>query len=317
MRLSIILTVYNKECYLEKAFSALLNQARTSSDEYEIIAVNDGSTDHSAAILEDYSQSDNRVRILSQQNQGLSMARNNGVDLARGDYIWFVDSDDVVNTESVRLICDATKDNPDVISFFAQTEGIDHIRNAVNPDAKSGKDILLGGHWEQCGVFWVVRRGFLREYNLRFLPGVYHEDAEYTPRLLYYARTVKVIPVVLYTVIRAPGSITQVPRPKRAFDYLIISELLSRFVTDNGENNKPIGRSIDSYTAQYINNAFDIISRNTINDQILMNKEFYEKRKVLLRVLRDAPKWKYKIESVLFELFPKQYTRVYNVLKRF
>ena len=96
MKLTIIITVYNKEHYLKRALNALLGQEGTVDGDYEILAVNDGSTDNSWAILKDYSIRDSRVHILNQNNQGLSMARNNGLDAAFGEYVWFVDADDVI-----------------------------------------------------------------------------------------------------------------------------------------------------------------------------------------------------------------------------
>lgn len=317
MKLTIILTVYNKEQYLRRAMHALLNQINADTDVYEVLAVNDGSTDGSAAILEEYANRDTRVRILTQHNQGLSMARNNGVEAASGQYVWFVDADDAISLNAVNLICNAIKSNPDVIPIYAQTEGIDKVRNAVKPDAKTGKDIIVNGNWAVCGVFNVFKKEFLKENNLRFIPGIYHEDAEFTPRVLYTAKTVKVVPEILYTVYRDPNSITQVPRPKRAFDYLIVTESLSEFVVDNNEEGTTLGRSIDDCTAQFINNAFGIIRRNDKISQQQFEKDFYKKRKKLLRVLKSASKLKYKIEAFWIGLFPKHCISVYKIMRRF
>ena len=315
MKLSIVLTVYNKGPFLHKAFASLLNQRGTGLEDYEVLAVNDGSTDNSAAILEEYARRDRRVRILTQKNQGLSMARNNGTEAALGQYVWFVDADDTISFNAVHIICEAIEKNPDVIPIYAQTDGIVYTRNAVNKTASNGKEVLVGGHWEQCGVFWILRRDFLIEKNLRFMPGVYHEDAEFTPRMLYVAKSVIVIPEILYTVFRVPDSITQVPRAKRAFDLLIISDSLSLFVIKNQECGTLIGRSIDKFTAQYINEAFDVITKNSLMDQKQLDISFYEKRKVLLRVLFSAPKIKYKIEAVLFSLLPRHYVWAYKRMK--
>ena len=275
MILTIVLTVYNKESFLQRALDALLNQEGTNEGDYEVLAVNDGSTDGSAAILEEYARLDSRVRILTQQNQGLSMARNNGIEVALGDYVWFVDADDVIASNSVHLICGAIRSKPDVIPIYAKTEGIDRVRNRIDVRAETGKDILRGWKCEQCGVFWILRKDFLVDNNLRFFKGIYHEDAEFTPRMLYLAKTVKVIPEVLYFVYRDPDSITQVPRPKRAFDYLIVSERLSNFVVENGETGTIIGKVIDGNTAQNINNALAIITKNSKEERKKFNREFY------------------------------------------
>lgn len=316
MKLTIILTVYNKDSFLDKSFSALLNQRGAEPSDYEILAVNDGSNDCSAAILEEYAGRDGRVRVLTQQNQGLSMARNNGVVAAKGEYVWFVDADDIISTNAVKLICQAIDSNPDVIPIYAKTDGKDSVRNAVDVNSKTGKDVLKNGHWEQCGVFWILQRKFLLENNLRFMPGVYHEDAEFTPRMLYAAETVKIIPEVLYTVFVDANGITQVPRAKRAFDYLIVAESISKFVLDNGEKGTKIGRSIDYYTAQYINNALCIIVQNNKEEQRAFEEKFYEKRSLLLRPLRAVSNLKYRIEEVMFKVFPKHYICIYKLMKR-
>ena len=198
--LTIILTVYNKEPYLRRALDSLLNQQDVNDDDYEIFAVNDGSTDGSVAILEEYEQRDSRVRILTQQNQGLSMARNNGMETANGEYVWFVDADDIISEKSVSLIEKAMLSHPDVIPIYAVTDGIEKIRNRITPSLTTGKDVLIDAKWEHCCVFWIFRKQFLLENNLRFVPGIYHEDAEFTPRMLYLANKVIVIPEVLYTV---------------------------------------------------------------------------------------------------------------------
>lgn len=317
MKLTIVLTIYNKEPYLHKAFAALLNQEGATQGDYEVLAVNDGSTDDSPAIIDEYAQQDSRVRVLTQKNLGLSMARNNGADAAKGEYIWFVDADDIYSPKAVNLICKAIESKPDVIPIYAETDGIDNVRNAIPLSVSTGKDVILCGHWQQCGVFWVFRKDFLRENNLSFMPGIYHEDAEFTPRMLYAAKTVKVVPEVLYTVCRDSNGITQVPRPKRAFDYLTVSESLSRFVVENHEEGTAIGRAIDSNIAQDINNALYIICKNKKDEQSKLNLFFYEKRGALIRPLRSALQMKYRIEAILFTLLPGHYVGIYKTLKRF
>ena len=315
MKLSIILTVYNKEPFLRRALDALLNQEDVVDGDYEVLAINDGSTDGSAALLEEYRCRDYRLRVMAQQNQGLSIARNNGLEAAFGEYVWFVDADDMIAPNAVRLICDAMELQPDVIPIYAQTEGIDRVRNAIRHDAHTGKDVISYGGWEQCGVFYIDKKAFLKVNELSFIPGIYHEDAEFTPRMLYKAKSVKVLPNILYTVFRDPDSITQVPRAKRAFDYLIVVDSLSKFVVDNDEVNTLIGQRIDNYSAQDINNALSIISKNDKREQRQFNKVFYNNRHILIRVLKNSIQRKYRVESFLFRLLPKHYVGVYKIMK--
>ena len=314
MKLSIILTVYNKETFLRRALDALLNQEGTNEDDYEVFAVNDGSTDGSAAILEEYAQSDNRVRILTQQNQGLSMARNNGVEPARGEYIWFVDADDTFSPHSVRLICDAMDNHPDVIPIYAQTDGSDKIRNCINTDLRTGKDVLAKGSWEHCGVFWIVRKDFLLKNNLWFMPGIYHEDAELTPRMLYFAESVHVVPEVLYTVYRDPNSITQVPRPQRAFDCLTVADRLIKFFEQQSNVSAALKSMMDYRIAMIINDALFVISKNPIEERRRFDDTF-KSMPALLEPLKNAPVRKYRIEEAIFRCFPGHYSIIYRLMK--
>lgn len=316
MRLSIIVTVYNKEQFIDKCLKSCINQVLVEPDLYEVLVINDGSTDNSKAIIEKNLTNKN-IRLVSQENRGLSVARNNGVQEAKGDYVWFVDADDSIAPEAVSLICEASIENPDIIPIYAKTQNENHVRNAVDVESKTGKEILLGGRWEQCGVFTVFKRSFLLDNDLRFMPNIYHEDAEFTPRMLYSAKSVKVVPSVLYTVYRDPESITQVPRAKRAFDYLTVAESLSKYVINVNEERSKVGRVIDNSASLCINNAFHIICQNNKEEQVLLNKSFFEKRTSLIRVLKYASLFKYKVEALLFSFVPHHYVGIYKILSFF
>lgn len=316
MKLTIILTVYNKEPFLRKALDSLLNQQGNQDGEYEILAVNDGSTDGSFAILEDYSRHNRRVRVITQENQGLSVARNIGVEGAQGDYVWFVDADDTISNRSVKLICDATVSRPDVIPIYAITDGIDRVRNTITPTLHSGREILADGYWQHCGVFWVFRKEFLLKNNLCFFPGIYHEDAEFTPRMLYMAKTAVVLPEVLYIVYRNPNSITQIPHPKRAFDCLIVAERLLSFFDQQRDMTTTIRRVMDNRIAMIINDALFVISRNPKEEQRRFDEKLLSMPD-LMRPLKDSNIRKYRIEGFLFCLFPGHYTTMYKLMKLF
>lgn len=314
MILSIVLTVYNKAPFLRRALDSLISQDCSITDQYEIIVVNDGSSDNSGTIIKEYDERYDCLRVITQDNQGLSRARNNGVLEAKGDYVWFVDADDSISAFSVRLICEATTNKPDIIPIYAITEGKTEIRNHVPPEAKNGRDLLISKKWQPCGVFNIFRRSFLLDNGLCFLPGIYHEDCEFTPRALFLAKSVKVIPEVLYTVIHEPNSITQIPRYKRAYDYLIVAESLSLFAKEYVSDDILMLRVFNDFTAIMINNAFDIIVKNDYSKQKDFNV-FFSKKRLLRLQLFNSTKYKYRIEALLFSLFPKRCVDVYKYLK--
>ena len=275
MKLSIILTVYNKEKYLRRAMETILNQDDIANGEYEVLAVNDGSTDKSASILDDFSERDPRLRILTQNNQGLSLARNNGVKAALGEYVWFVDADDTISPKAVSLICGAINDHPDIIPIYAKTEGLDKIRNEIPKEAKSGRDILLSYKWEACGVFNVFKKSFLLNNNLSFYPGIYHEDVEFTPRVLYLAKTAVVIPEVLYTVYKTEGSISDIPKVKRAYDCLFVAESNNRIIEENEERGSELGRVLCARVSNTITNSLNIMRRIDKKEWEKFNNELW------------------------------------------
>lgn len=311
MKLSIILTVYNKEPYLRRALDALVLQKGDNVNEYEILAVDDGSTDGSAIILEEYK---NNIRVLSQNNQGLSMARNNGVDNASGDYVWFVDSDDIISENAVSSICKAMEKKPDVIPIYARTEGVNKVRNCISTTNKSGYDILVERKWEDCGVFYVLRRSFLIEKGLRFVPGMFHEDADFTPRMLYAAQSVVVVPNVLYTVVRTPGSITNVPNPKRAYDLLTVAFGNYNLAKQDLLWKTKVGHSLCHHGAASITNALHVITQQSENEKKLFNEAFYN-NKYLIKLFLNSQTPRYVIMGIILYIFPKNCVNIYSLLK--
>ena len=126
MFFSIIIPVYNVEAYLQDCLESVLRQ---SFPDWEAICVNDGSTDVSLAILEEYAAKDSRFRIFSQVNGGLSSARNAGLKVAKGNYVLFLDSDDWLEKNALEVLAGRV-DGEDMLCFsgrrFFETEGIYH-----------------------------------------------------------------------------------------------------------------------------------------------------------------------------------------------
>lgn len=113
--ISIIVPVYNVGKYLKECLCSLVNQD-LSKDEYEIICINDGSTDGSGAILESFSSKYDNIYVFHQKNCGVSASRNKGIELSRGEYVWFVDSDDLIARNCLLTVSEILKkSNPDLL----------------------------------------------------------------------------------------------------------------------------------------------------------------------------------------------------------
>lgn len=246
MLISIIIPVYNVDRYLSQCLDSVLNQ-RYDGD-YEVICVDDGSTDGSPAILEEYADKDYRIKIIRQENRGLGGARNTGLRTASGQYVWFVDSDDSIEQGALAMLAKSI-DEEDIVCF----NGRRYFEDGTVEIADNGiEDGNLTG-WEYygryallprkfhfvCVVLRIYRREFLLANGLFFEEGIYHEDNLFTPIVCYYTASVKVIPEILYVYRIRRGSITQSVTDKHVFDTIKVANNLAEFFipkTDIGKS---------------------------------------------------------------------------------
>ena len=162
MKLSIVIPVYNTEKYLEKCLASCVNQEVEKAD-YEIVVVDDGTKDNAMAIALRYQENYPNIKIFSQENAGLSAARNMGLSHCSGDYVWFVDSDDYIEEGSLSLIFNKIEENPDVICIQAKRSDEETPRNRFSDNVKNGYDVLLHSFddWDRCVPYYIFNRQFL------------------------------------------------------------------------------------------------------------------------------------------------------------
>lgn len=213
VRISIIVPVYGVEKYLSACIESVLNQTFT---DFELILVDDGSDDDCGEICDNYSERDNRIVVIHKENGGLSSARNAGIEIAKGEYISFVDGDDTVNKDYLGVLyylCKSNKCQIGVCNFLLtskesinldhQLEGITEIlsgKEAVERSC-SGKDSLL------LTVAW--NKLYLKELfrDIKYPTGKIHEDDYTTWKLLWSAEKVVISNLYLYYYLQRPDSI--------------------------------------------------------------------------------------------------------------
>lgn len=269
-RFSVIIPVYNVESYLRECLDSVLCQ---TFQDWEAICVNDGSSDNSLAILDEYAAKDSRFKVVSQTNGGLSAARNTGMDNASGEYIVFLDSDDWIEYNTLEILetylrpptsylqpldvlcfsgrryIEATRsfNPPDILADTAYTTGIDYY----NGNALMHRDFAF-----VCVVLRAYRRMFLVDNGLRFKDGIYHEDNLFTPLACYYAGRVWQIPNILYNYRVRANSITDSNQSKRRKDMMgTANELASFFVTKTGFDKTIVYRAITHHYQVVLLNA--------------------------------------------------------------
>lgn len=206
IKVSFIVPVYNVEMYLHDCLLSLVSQTYSN---IEIILINDGSTDNSLKILEEFSKKDNRIIIINQENAGLSTARNVGLECAHGDYLFFVDSDDYVSLDAAEKIAKAIQMNGklDILNFslqyiFPNNVFKDDMLFIPNNRVLKGKVFLMECISKGCFRASVCRKVFRRKYllekKIKFQPGMLYEDLLFSITSHIYANAVSSISDILY-----------------------------------------------------------------------------------------------------------------------
>lgn len=225
IKLSIIVPIYGVEQYLRKCVDSLLNQDISN---YEIILVDDGGTDGCPAICDDYVRRlengdwklDNvHIRVVHRENGGLSIARNSGIEVAQGEYVMFVDSDDYIEPNVLKgLLSQIERDNLDVLRYRLQYVNPQYeVYNPYKSNPFKGNDysevpadgvsFLNSRMNTQCYAWqFVIKRELLD--GCIFTPGIYFEDTDWTPRMLCKANRVASSKTVVYNYLMREGSIT-------------------------------------------------------------------------------------------------------------
>ena len=206
VKISIIVPVYNCEKYIEKCIKSLINQ---TLKDIEIIFVNDGSTDNSKSILESFT--DPRIKILEKKNSGQSSARNIGLDIAQGEYIGFVDSDDWVDEDYFeRLYNTAKKYDADIAmaDFIRKGPKKHTIRLNIAEEKvyeKIENKIKIANALKE-GCIWnkIYKKEILN--GIRFTEGMFFEDGPFTIKALYAANKLVTVPKTYYYYFQNPSS---------------------------------------------------------------------------------------------------------------
>lgn len=220
MKLSIIVPVYNVETYLEKCVYSLLDQDLPQED-YEIILVDDGSTDGSSTLCDAVATDHGTIRVIHQQNRGLSGARNAGIPDAVGDYVMFVDSDDYICPNVLGTLVGLMEEKDlDILRFNYQNVNekgeVFEPNKYVKPFVDYSSTVCDGETFlnERLGFAcyawqFLVKASILRKDGNGFKDGIYFEDVEWTPRILLQARRVASTDTVVYNYLFRTGSIAR------------------------------------------------------------------------------------------------------------
>ena len=196
MKLSVVIAVYNTELYLEKCIQSVLKSPLSEND-YEIIVINDGSTDKSQLIVENIMRENANIKLINKKNGGQSTARNVGFQLAKGDYIFCLDSDDYIDGELFSLALNYACEND--LDMFP----IQFIKVSENNEILLFRDtyrelssIITGAEFMNRFVIsgamarYFYKTEIIKKNNLKLIEGIYHEDEEFVIRFLTFVKRI-------------------------------------------------------------------------------------------------------------------------------
>ena len=245
-QLSIIVPVYNVEKYIRPCIESIFKQGLDDND-FEVIIVNDGTPDRSMEMIADIIQQHYNITVINQENQGQSIARNNGIQIARGDYILFIDSDDLlidntlpylldkaISSKADIIVADFTEKDDNGIAAFPHNPF--HQKNGIIQDV-NGTYLLSKPLFHGFSCVWrhLYKKDFLFRNNLRFTPHIHYEDTAFTYQC--YAKAGQCLIVNWIFIIYRVGhqSITTSSfNMKKAFDNCIVISKIWELSKDKG-----------------------------------------------------------------------------------
>ncbi|AVT47624.1 glycosyltransferase family 2 protein [Shewanella baltica] len=212
--ISIIIPVYKVERFLERCLDSIL--AQTYND-FEIICINDGSPDNCDMILSEYEKNDNRIKVINQINQGPSVARNTGLRLARGDYVYFIDPDDAIQPQTLEIAHFLAKKNQADLVVWQRvySNGLgkpDRVYNVEKIDAMIIDDPFYHKNKRHKKIGSVVWNKLYTKELLKdifFIPGIHYEDIPFSFAVIAKRPKTVIIPIPLYLYTKFEESITQ------------------------------------------------------------------------------------------------------------
>lgn len=272
---SVIVPIYNVEKYLLKCLESIAAQ---SYKNIEVILVNDGSTDCSGQIAQNFCDKDTRFSLINQINGGLSNARNTGLAKANGDYIVFIDSDDWANIDFIKLLVNSIEtENSDFVccrlSYVAEDGRSEKIYGkGYTADILIGEDIILDSllvkniHTPVWAKLYNLN--FLREHQLTFKDGIINEDTLFTSLVSLYAKRVSFVNTCLFYSLERKGSISRSKDLRLFSDMDIALAEVRKHMLRNNSSSKIKETLYARYVKSFLYNLLQSAQRQSLNDFI-------------------------------------------------
>ena len=313
IKLSIIVPIYNVEEYIRPCLESIFQQG-LGDDYFELILVNDGTKDNSFKKIDDIVANHSNVIIVEQDNQGLSIARNSGLKRAKGQYVLFLDSDDLLLDSSLSQLLDlALESSADlVIADFIKLDNDEILSMSVKAnqdiivEEKSGIDVFLHNfNPQQCYVWRTLySKEFLNKNRLCFIPNLYFEDIPFTTECYLKAKKCIVTNSVFYIYRQRDNSIVSTINMRKLIDMNKILEYLWKM-----KNEMKLVPNVDKQLMNVIFVTFSIAIWYISHDVMLLKnrKQFVLDLKSRVPKLEFTNGIKQRLVSILFKYIPCTY----------
>lgn len=318
--ISVVVPVYNVEAYLRECVDSVLNQ---TMGDFEVILVDDGATDSSGSICDEYGRQDPRIQVIHQTNGGLSAARNTGLDAAKGDYVYFLDSDDYIVPHALEKLCHiAKKEGADVVFFDASVFFTDcepdpkvyRYERSREYAAKNGRQMLLDlldtDEYRTAVPLMLFRRDYMLAHGLRFRDGLLHEDELFTFYVYHADGIIAHCHEELYARRVRPASIMTGTSARRHYDsmyeiYMELSALYRDKTIRNEAGRRYLARISRSVLAKYkllseADQTALAAKQSRLKKDVLSNGG-YEDRKLKIKCASGIRRFWYRAEAKLLK----------------
>lgn len=271
IKISIIMPVYNLEKYIRKSIESILNQ---NLKEIELIIINDGSSDNTGEICKEYLKKDKRIKLIEIKNSGQAFARNKGLEIAKGEYIGFVDGDDFIEEvmyEEMYNCCIYNNSDICIIGLREINERGQCISEYI-PQKIDLAEVLKRAY--PCNK--LIRRNLFMDNNLKFISGKYYEDVELIPKLCIKAKNISIINKIGYNYLKRNGSTTQI-RDNKILDNLWAYTRIKEYLVSEGIYNLYIddfSKSVNDFKKYYCRILYDYPTKFLIKNSIKIIRNF-------------------------------------------
>lgn len=318
-KISIIIPVYNTEKYLKQCLDSIINQ---TFEDFECICVNDGSTDNSLTILQEYSKKDNRIKIINQKNSGSSVSRNNGIKQALGQYVSFIDADDWITDNYLEILYNKIiETDADIVrasfKFYYQKNDIcESAKIREIHKIKNNTDIerLYKGY---AGAFvWakLYKKSLIKDNNIYFYEGKTAEDCPFSALVYLYAKKICFINDEIYFYRKQIEGVTANYQAQiiDAFDNFVE---LSKDLANRNFITKDVTKFLIDTFIYKVGKISDSVSLDNKKDLLKKSIDFLNYLKTISKKCSFFYRFKIKLSLILLNKFNIKAFKLFRILK--